>query len=46
MINIAEILKDCPKGAKLYSPMCGEVELENIIWGTGAYIYIKPIYDD
>lgn len=24
MINIAEILKDCPKGTKLYSPICGE----------------------
>ena len=23
-INIAEILKDCPKGTKLYSPLCGE----------------------
>lgn len=26
-INIAEILKDCPKGMKLYSPIYGEVEL-------------------
>lgn len=26
-INIAEILKDCPKGSKLYSPLFGEVEL-------------------
>lgn len=25
-INIAEILKDCPKGMKLYSPICGEVK--------------------
>lgn len=24
MTNIAEILKDCPKGTKLYSPFCGE----------------------
>ena len=23
-INIAELLKDCPKGTKLYSPLCGE----------------------
>lgn len=22
-INIAEILRDCPKGTKLYSPVCG-----------------------
>ena len=26
-INIAEILKDCPKGMELYSPIYGEVEL-------------------
>lgn len=26
-MNIAEILKDCPKGTKLYSPIFGEVEL-------------------
>ena len=34
-INIAEILKDCPKGTKLYSPIFGEVKFnkyhENII---------------
>lgn len=27
MINIAEILKVCPKGTKLYSPFCGECYL-------------------
>lgn len=26
-MNIAEILKDCPKGTKLYSPLFGEVVL-------------------
>ncbi len=26
-INIAEILKDCPMGMKLYSPIYGEIEL-------------------
>lgn len=26
-MNIAEILKDCPKGTKLYSPLFGEVKL-------------------
>ena len=30
-INIAELLKDCPKGTKLYSPLCGECEFINII---------------
>lgn len=29
-INIAEILKDCPKGMKLYSPLYGEVEHQRI----------------
>lgn len=29
-INIAEILKDKPKGTKLYSPMCGECHLDYI----------------
>lgn len=30
MINIAEILKDCPSGTKLYSTIHGEVELVDI----------------
>lgn len=29
-MNIAEILKKCPKGTKLYSPIFGEVELYNV----------------
>lgn len=29
-INIAEILENCPKGTKLYSPLCGECTLERI----------------
>lgn len=28
MINIAEILKYCPQGMKLYSPICGDCTLE------------------
>lgn len=28
-INLVEILKDCPKGTKLYSPIYGEVEQMN-----------------
>ena len=35
MINIAEILKDCPKGTKLYSPICGECRLVKIYDGLG-----------
>ena len=30
-INIAEILKDCPKGMKLYSPIFGNVSFEKLI---------------
>lgn len=29
-INIADILKDCPKGMKMYSPIYGKVELWNV----------------
>lgn len=29
-INIAEILKDCPKGMELYSPLCGECKLYDV----------------
>ena len=30
-LNLAEILKDCPKGTKLYSTVYGEVEFYGII---------------
>lgn len=33
-INIANILKDCPKGTKLYSPLCGECTFDYINFGT------------
>ena len=29
-LNLAEILKDCPEGTKLYSPIIGEVEFKRI----------------
>lgn len=29
-LNLVEILKDCPKGTKLYSLIYGEVELEKV----------------
>lgn len=29
-IDLTEILKDCPRGAKLYSPIVGVVEFERI----------------
>ena len=30
-LNLAEILKDCPEGTKLYSPVYGDVELVKVI---------------
>ena len=42
-INIAEILKDCPKGMKLYSPLFGEVTFEEL---NPAFSFpIKVIYN-
>ena len=35
MINIVDILKDCPKGTKLYSPICGDCRLIKIYTGLG-----------
>lgn len=35
MINIADILKDCQKGTKLYSPICGNCKLLKIYNGLG-----------
>lgn len=34
MINIAEILKDCPKGIELYSPLCGKCVFDRLNMGT------------
>lgn len=36
-LNLVELLKDCPKGTKFYSPIFGEVELH----GINEYIYIE-----
>lgn len=33
-INLCEILKDCPEGTKLYSPVCGEVEFSRIDYSS------------
>lgn len=35
-INIAELLKNVPKGTKLYSPLCGECELAEVGYGCIA----------
>ena len=36
-LNLAEILKDCPKGTKLYSPIYGDVELVKVYLKDDAY---------
>ena len=41
-LNLVEILKDCPKGTKLYSPLVGEVELCKIEEGYMPAISVKP----
>ena len=33
-INVAEILKDCPKGTELYSPLCGKCVFDRLNFGT------------
>ena len=33
-LNLVEILKDCPKGTKLYSPLFGEVEFQGVTGGA------------
>lgn len=35
-MNIAEILKNCPEGMKLYSPIYGEMEFIEIMTSTGS----------
>lgn len=48
-MNIAELLKDCPKGTKLYSPVCGWVELEEVTKDKDGEVtllsHIMGIYD-
>ena len=33
-INIAELLKNCPKGMELYSPLCGKCVFDRLYFGT------------
>ena len=40
-LNLIEILKDCPKGTKLYSPIVGEVEFNGIDINSRHPIGIK-----
>lgn len=43
-LNLVEILKDYPKGTKLYSPLCGEVSLDSVD-EDDIYYPIKANYD-
>lgn len=43
-LNLIEILKDCPKGTKLYSPVCGEVTFGEIDYDTDT-AYPIVVYD-
>lgn len=45
-INIAEILKDCPKGMELYSPIYGKVELWKVNSNSTYPIIITIGIDD
>ena len=41
-LNLVEILKDCPKGTKLYSTVYGEVGLEEVKENSKYPIMVKP----
>lgn len=43
-MNILEILKKCPIGTKLYSSICGECELHNVLDNTFSVISGKTIF--
>ena len=36
-LDLVEILKNCPSGMKLYSPYCGEVELDSVCEDCADY---------
>ena len=40
-LNLVEILKDCPKGTKLYSTIHGEVEFERLKDGSDYPVLVK-----
>ena len=46
-LNLVEILKDCPKGTKLYSTVFGEVELDSIdVVSSHPICVVFPSGDD
>lgn len=44
-INIAEILRDCPKGTKLYSPVCGSCTFLRVTNSAYYPIMVKRVSD-
>lgn len=46
MINVAEKLKDCPKGIKLYSPLFGEVEFVRIEIGSPGFSIVVKVLEN
>lgn len=44
-INIAEILRDCPKGTKLYSPVCGSCTFLRVANSAYYPIMVKRVSD-
>lgn len=40
-LNLTQILKDCPKGTKLYSPLFGEVEFDGIDTTKNFPIFVR-----
>ena len=40
-LNLVEILKDCPKGIKLYSTIFGDVRLRNILYSAAYPIIVS-----
>ena len=45
-LNLVEILKDCPKGTKLYSPIFGDVEFVEILQEEGVDYPIRTKISD
>lgn len=44
-INVAEILRDCPKGTKLYSPVCGACTFLRVANSAYYPIMVKRVSD-
>jgi hypothetical protein len=45
-LNLVEILKDCPKGTKLWSPICGLAEIKALNEQNEYPITIIPVTED